>query len=156
MGGGGVNFMGQQPIFVGSPLSAMVAKEAKLKKFSGHAEDWPDFRFRWTEYVQRLARGPTADGDLLSLLISSVNETDGDRLRLLRGTGMISNFQQAWDLLEKENSSGSGNCARQKFEEVRLNYKNDLTMEDWKRFKKNFLMLRNFAKEVTDADAYRI
>jgi hypothetical protein len=75
---------------------------------------------------------------------------------LLRGTGNIQNFQQAWDLLEKEYSSGAGNCARQKFEEIHLKYRNELTREDWKKFETEFLMLRNFAKDVTDADAYRV
>ena len=54
-----------------------------------------------------------------------------------KGKGIVV-LVNKWDLMEKENSSGAWNCARQKFEEIRLKYKNELTREDWKSLRQKF------------------
>ena len=111
------------PMPFAAPVVQQVLRNIVAPKFTGRAQDWPQFSFDWNRYLTKIAMGKEIENALLLELWESVlDETNQKFLRMRQleksETGGQLSYNEEFERVESKYSRDQNIGARKKWEEV--------------------------------------
>ena len=137
-------------------MDAITARQPP--KFSGHAEDWPQWRRRWLPYLREVeSLVPTiSDSQRIALLRNLVDEATAMWLdHQVEKAAPVVDFEALWAQVDLDFGADDREALRRKLRQLRLVTRGKLTEKAWREYYNNLRLLADQIGDVTEEELGR-
>jgi hypothetical protein len=140
---------------ISHPLISEALRASRVRKFSGHAEDFEDFEREWNFHLKIMygaSQGALPDAVVLMNLKNFLDEASAALLQGKMALDPDLSYYAFWDELKSKFLRDARSVHRQNWRAVKVVSTNPVTLQEWAKFQAIYCAKRALVEDWSDAE----